>query len=164
MKRLLLFFALLFSLSSCYNQVDPEVATKYITEGSREETRNNAVKELYDFYKSSSQDKEYYEVVSKRNGRFVLNYNRIDQRLTICGDLGSGWSEQFMNITESDLFDLVGLKVTLDELDGAFYAEDDVIVIDENAISFRGKILKSVPIAETIYPKTNGSSFLRIDM
>ncbi len=151
MKSILLFSALLISLTSCFNRVNPEVSTRYLREGSREDQRSIAVTELYRHYNSSSKDKRFYEVVSKEGGRFILNYNRVDQRLTVCLDPGSGWGSQYKDITEEELEDLADKGFSADD----FEADANTIRVDEFTIMVKDKELTRVKSSERIEPKSN---------
>lgn len=148
-----LFPLLLLTLFSCKDNVDPEVGTKFIEYGSREEQRASAIQELNSFYNSSSKDKQFYEVISKKNGRFILNYNRADERLTICLDPGSGWGRQYINISESDLADFISMGIELEDLEGS----ENVVRVDDYTLIIKGKELKYASSAERIQPKTNGN-------
>lgn len=141
---------LLFGLTSC-EKVDPEVSTHYIKEGNREEQREGAFITLLTHYKSSNKDKQFYEVISEKAGRFILNYNRIDQRLTLCQDPGSGWGMQYINITEVDLQDFVDKDFSLVDFDLG-----NATVIDSVTILMKGKKLKRSTSGDYITPKTNG--------
>lgn len=155
--KLITFIALsLTLLTSCFDRVDPEVSTKYLSSGSGEQQKASAVKELLDFYTASEKDKPYYEVISKREGRFILNYNRIEQRLTLCMDPGSGWGRQYMNISLEDLAEMVAIGITLEELDGSEYT----VRVDEYTLRIKGKEMKYASSAERIQPQTNGDPTL----
>lgn len=149
MKSTYLLCALLFFITSC-DRVDPEVSTQYIKEGNREKQRDIAFITLLNHYQASAKDKQFYEVISKRDGRFILNYNRLDERLTLCLDPGSGWGRQFINISENDLEDFVAKDFSLLDFDMG-----KAIAIDSVTIILKGKELKIA--RESIRPKTNGS-------
>jgi|GEM_PF-1546947 len=155
-KWVYLFSVLLLTLVSCKENVDPEVGTKFIEYGSREEQRASAIQELNIFYNSSNKDKQFYEVISKKNGRFILNYNRADERLTVCLDPGSGWGRQYVNISESDLADFVSIGIELEDLEGS----ENVVRVDDYTLIIKGKELKYASSAERIQPKTNGNPTL----
>lgn len=62
-------------LTSCFDRPEPAVATRYMRhDDSREEQRSQALLELHQFYASSDKTDEYYEVISRANGAFILNY------------------------------------------------------------------------------------------
>jgi hypothetical protein len=146
------FLLIAFLFSSCFNKVEPEVSTVYVKSGDKETERSEAVSTLFEHYSKSSKDKQYYEVLSKKDGRFILNYNRIDQRLTICTDPGSGWSRQYVGITDADLEDLLVKGLSFNDLD---FPKDPVIV-DEVTLIVKEKELKYTKGSEMIIPKTNG--------
>ncbi|TDE11749.1 hypothetical protein [Dyadobacter psychrotolerans] len=119
-KPLILLFFISFGLQSCSDDVDPVVNTLYVNDGSRTEQREKALLDLYQYYTYGkvASNKEYYEVVSKKNGRFILNYYPSGKLLTLCGDPGSGWSDQFKNIDESILQKLANANITFDDIEG----------------------------------------------
>ncbi len=150
-QRVGLFLGLLPILVSCINKVDPQVSTQYIKEGSRQEQRAVAFNTLLSHYRAGNKEKQFFEVISKKDGRFILNYNRIDQRLTLCLDPGSGWGSQYVNIAEDDLEEFVSKSFTLTDFEGG-----NATWVDSVTIIMKGKELKYATTKERIRPKTNG--------
>ena len=66
---------------------------------------------------SSKRDKAFYEVISKKEGRYILNYAPNLKLLTMCADPGSGWSKQFKNFELSTLEMLANGGYSFDDLD-----------------------------------------------
>lgn len=75
------------------------------------------MKVLYRLYSESNKDKQFYEVLVG-DRQWILNYNRVDQRLSACGDPGSGWGPQYVNVSEAHLAELASLDSYLDGLGG----------------------------------------------
>jgi hypothetical protein len=117
MKIKLWFLLMIVLLSGCGDKIDPVIATIYLTEGDRAMQRQQAIPKLYAHYQNSAKDREGYEVIAKKNGRFILNYVPGLGLLTLSGDPGSGWSRQFANVTEDVLKILVDEGITFDELE-----------------------------------------------
>lgn len=114
-------------LTSCFDKPEPAVATRYMhPEGSREEQRSQALMELHQFYALSDKTDEYYEVISRANGRFILNYHPTGELLTYCLDPGSGWLGQVANVSEDQLKRMANLTLSLDSLD-SFVRKDSVL-------------------------------------
>ena len=101
----------------CRDKIDPIISTVYLTEGDRVVQRQQAIPKLYAHYQDSTKDREAYEVIAKKDGRFILNYVPGLNLLTLCGDPGSGWSGQFTNVTSDVLKLLVDEGVTFDQLE-----------------------------------------------
>ncbi|GAB2783456.1 hypothetical protein GCM10027275_29290 [Rhabdobacter roseus] len=133
------------------------MSTKYVEGGNREQLRSIAFSELYSHFQSSTKEKSFYEVISGKNGRFIVNYNRIEQRLTLCTDPGSGWAEQFKDISEADLGEFVSKGVELNDFDGT---NGNMVWVDSVTYLVRGVEFKKASSAEWIRPKTNGSPSL----
>lgn len=111
-------FSLLLAILYYIKSYNISSVSLEISEGNtREKLKEMGISKLLENYTVSNKKKKYYEVVSSRgNGAgFILNYNRPDQRLTICLDPGSGWSNQFVDITEKDLEEFVSKKFTIDD-------------------------------------------------
>ncbi|GGM99004.1 hypothetical protein GCM10010967_36220 [Dyadobacter beijingensis] len=124
-------------LLSCSGDVEPTVASQYLRpDGTREEQRRQALRELYQFYSTSDKSKVYYEVLAKRNGRFILNYYPTGELLTYCTDPGSGWSGQVTNVSTAQLQRLASLKLLLDSLKG-FVQKDSVLKHSQPFIQVR---------------------------
>ncbi len=164
---LLLIFLILiaaFAIIALIPTDNSDVSTKYLKTSKtndREKLKEIGVKELFDHYRTSDKNRTYYEVVSfPGNGAsFILNYNKDDERLTVCLDLGSGWSYQFEEITERDLEEFVLKKFNVVDFHILnSLIEGNAVLVNDSTYSINGKILKSVIIYENwIFPKTNGS-------
>jgi hypothetical protein len=105
MRYLITFFCLLLTISCEKDKENPVVDTLYLpnSNGGEQQEIEAAVK-LYERYMNSPKDKEYYEVVCK--GDFILNYFPSKQWITVCTDVGSGWSYQFKEVDISKLGEL----------------------------------------------------------
>jgi hypothetical protein len=71
---------------------------------------------LYEHYVTSEKNREAYEVVAKKDGHFILNFTPGLELLTVCGDPGSGWSQQFENVDEAMLKKLVDEGISFGDL------------------------------------------------
>ncbi|MCF2488347.1 hypothetical protein [Dyadobacter sp. CY347] len=118
MKFRLVLPLMVMLLWACGDKIDPIISTIYLTEGDRVAQREQAIPKLYAHYQQSAKDREAYEVIAKKNGRFILNYVPGLSLLTLSGDPGSGWSRQYANVDEDVLKMLVDEGVTFDQLDG----------------------------------------------
>ncbi|MCF2492113.1 hypothetical protein [Dyadobacter chenhuakuii] len=136
MKFQLWFLIMVTLLSGCGDRIDPVISTIYLEEGDRAAQRRQAIPELYAHYQNSAKDREAYEVISKKNGRFIINYVPGLELLTLCGDPGSGWSRQFANVSDDVLKILVNEKVTFDDLEihGSFGSKLDSLLISKTPI------------------------------
>src|SRR5690606_4735524 len=104
-------------LSSCFgDDVEPEVDTFYYNTGQRDSQRSQAITKLYEHYIQSDKTKEYYEVISRKTGNYIVNYYPDGQLLTICTDPGSGWSGQLKNVSDADLQRMAISKIHMDRL------------------------------------------------
>ncbi|QRR01842.1 hypothetical protein [Dyadobacter sandarakinus] len=123
MKKLSLLLVALFItfLITCKEPQNPEVATLYLNGKDIEGHRREAVSRLYEHYLTSKKDRGYYEVISKHS-RFILSFSPSLKLLTVCGDPGSGWGNQFMNVDEGVLARLVSEKITFNDL----YSSEDL--------------------------------------
>ena len=103
-------------ISSCIHKVEPEVDTFYFSTGHADTLRALAISKLYAHYNESDKSKKFYEVISKKTGRYIVNYYPEAEMLTICHDPGSGWGGQFINVSESTLKKMAESKVHLNQL------------------------------------------------
>ncbi len=101
---------------SCFLHIDPDVSTVYMKGGDSKSQRSEAISRLYEHYIKSKKNRAYYEIVAKKEDRFILNYYPEKKILTLCTDPGSGWSGQFKNVDEAKLKELVDLKLTFDDI------------------------------------------------
>jgi hypothetical protein len=115
-------------LAACLNKVDPAVDTLYFSSGRTDTLRSQAISKLYEHYSNSDKTKEYYEVVSKQTGDYIINYYPAGKLLTTCNDPGSGWGGQYKNVDEATLRRLADLKIKLDNLRS--YVNTDSIIDD----------------------------------
>ncbi|MCE7058732.1 hypothetical protein [Dyadobacter sp. CY343] len=131
MKRAdhLLIILSIAGLAACFNKVDPAVDTLYFSSGRTDTLRSQAISKLYEHYSNSDKTKEYYEVVSKQTGDYIINYYPAGKLLTTCNDPGSGWGGQYKNVDEATLRRLADLKIKLDNL-RSFVNTDSII--DDN--------------------------------
>lgn len=122
-----------FCFASCHEISHPHVDTLYVKGTDREQERAEAIRNLYRHYMNSDKDKDVYEVISKNNGNFILNYVPALKLLTLCGDPGSGWSNQFKNVDEATLQRLIDTNVTFQNLEdvGSIGSQfDDVLEVN----------------------------------
>ncbi|MCE6992370.1 hypothetical protein [Dyadobacter sp. CY323] len=117
-KVVFLIIALISFLSACDQDIDIGVDTLFIKNEDRETARKDALNELYKHYQKSTKNREAYEVVCKKNGRFILNFSPVLNFLTVCGDPGSGWSRQYQNVDETLLKRLVDEQISIEDLAG----------------------------------------------
>jgi hypothetical protein len=108
---------LVFASTACINKVDPMIDTLYLEGKDRRELRLQAIPKLYEHFRNSKKDKFVYEVISKKNGRFIANYTPSLKLLTLTGDPGSGWGNQFKDVDETTLEKLVKDGITFDDLE-----------------------------------------------
>lgn len=94
---------LAFFITACQEMTHPLIETFYIKGGSIEQQKVTAVFKLYEMYRDGNKDKNAYEVIAKKEGRFIINYTPKSELLTLSADPGSGWSNQFKNVTEQTL-------------------------------------------------------------
>ncbi len=129
-------FTLLFMvIESCFLLVEPEVDTLYVKGEDHDRLRKDAIAELYTHYSKSKKNKKYYEVISKKYGRFILNYYPEGKLLTLCTDPGSGWSSQFKNVDEAKLKELLDLELTFDDINnmkGPLEENDKWVIVKTN--------------------------------
>ncbi|WP_439557811.1 hypothetical protein [Dyadobacter sp.] len=116
MKTTILIVILGVLLLGCFDKIDLAIDTLYLKDGDRATQRSQAVSKLYEHYAASEKNREAYEVVSKKSGRFILNFTPGLGLLTVCGDPGSGWSQQFQNVDEAMLKKLVDEGISFDDL------------------------------------------------
>jgi hypothetical protein len=135
---------LVFLIIGCSEKVDPDVDTQYLEGNDREALRLEAIPKLYEYYANSKKDKLVYEVISKKNGRFILNFMPSSKLLTLCGDPGSGWGPQFKDVTESTLQKLVQ--------DGISF--EDIQSIGTIGSKYDSLLVRNTPFVQV---KTNGS-------
>lgn len=114
--KYLLFGIISILLKSCFLHIDPDVSTVYMKGGDSKSQRSEAISRLYEHYIKSKKNRAYYEIVAKKEDRFILNYYPEKKLLTLCTDPGSGWSGQFKNVDEAKLKELVDLKLTFDDI------------------------------------------------
>jgi hypothetical protein len=128
MKTLAYYIGLFFViiLYSCTSKIEPQVDTFYYSTGNRDSLRSYALVRLYDHYVQSDKTKEYYEVVSRNTGDYIVNYYPQGQLLTICGDPGSGWSGQLRNVGLNELHKMGNSKIHIDSL-SEFVLSDSTI-------------------------------------
>lgn len=131
----------------CIEKVDPAVDTLYIKGGDQETHIKQAIPKLFQHYVSSKRDKEFYEVISKKEGRYILNYAPNLKLLTMCADPGSGWSRQFKNFELS----------TLEMLANDGYSFDDLGDRERLDSKFDSLLVINTPSSPV---KTNGSPSL----
>ncbi|MCF0060976.1 hypothetical protein MUK70_17200 [Dyadobacter chenwenxiniae] len=120
-------------LISCKESPDPDVETLYINGQDREKERADATSKLYEHYMNGKRDRSAYEVVAKGNARFVINYVPGLALLTLSGDPGSGWSNQFKDVDEGTLQKLIHQKLTFNDIDDIGSAEskyDSVLTLN----------------------------------
>ena len=106
-----------FLLLACHEVTHPQVETLFLKGGTGETQKSEAVSRLYDLYSNSKKDKHAYEVISKKHGRFILNYTPKLQLLTLCADPGSGWSGQYKDVSEQTLQTLAARGYAFDSLE-----------------------------------------------
>jgi hypothetical protein len=150
MKHFLVYITLVltFALLSCSDKIEPDVDTLYLNDGDRESQSAMAISELYKYYVASKKDKGFYEVVSKKVGRFILNYYPAGKLLTVSTDSDSGWGRQFKNVDETVLKKLSDDHITIDDI-GAIGTGDNRL--DSLYVSL-------LPINEPFFSvKTNGN-------
>lgn len=127
-------------LTSCHEISHPYVDTLYMKGTDREKERAEAMVNLYQHYMNSDKDKEVYEVISESNGRFILNYVPALKLLTLSGDPGSGWSNQFKNVDEATLQRLIDENITFQNLEevGTIGSQfDDVLKVNRPMYSVK---------------------------
>jgi hypothetical protein len=151
MKHFLLGFLCLLA-TSCFLNIEPEVASVKVPPGEAQAERAVAVSFLYNHLLHASQDKSFYEVLSNREGRYILNYNRTDQRLTLCTDPGSGWGTQYMHLSVQDLEEMVEKGITLDDLDH----RQDAVRLNDSTLLIKQKPFYPATSPQFIRPKTKG--------
>jgi hypothetical protein len=134
--HLLLVIFSITTLAACFNKVDPAVSTLYFSSGHPDTLRSQAISKLYEHYSNSDKNKEYYEVVSKKTGNYILNYYPFGKLLTTCNDPGSGWSEQYKNVDESELRKLADLKIKLYDLQ-LYVSKDSIIENNEPIVDVK---------------------------
>lgn len=147
MKYILIFISVIVFFAECRDRVDPTVNTLFVEGKDRETLRSQAIPELFNHYVNSKKDKEAYEVISKKNGRFIINYTPSLGLLTLCGDPGSGWGNQFKNVDETVIESLVKGGYSFDDI-------NDIGTLDSKYDSL---LVKNRPYIDV---KTNGSPSL----
>ena len=137
----------IFFLAACHDVAHPQVETLYLKDGTAEVQKSEAVSKLYELYTSSNKEKEAYEVISKKEGRFILNYTPKLELLTLCIDPGSGWSNQYKNVSEQKL----------QRLAGGSYSFDSLVVIAANPVKYDSLLIINDSFIQV---KTSGSPSL----
>jgi hypothetical protein len=132
-EHLLLIIFSVTTLTACFNKVDPAVSTFYFSTGHPDTLRNQALLKLYEHYSNSDKTREYYEVISKRTGNYILNYYPAGKLLTTCTDPGSGWGNQYENVDEAELRKLADLKIKLVDLQ-LYVSKDSIISENPNNV------------------------------
>src|SRR5215217_2132833 len=103
-------------LVSCKESADPNVVTLFLKGEDREKGRAEAIPKLYEHYMNSKKDRPAYEVIAKGEAMFVINYVPSLELLTLSGDPGSGWSNQFKGVNEVTLQKLIRQKLTFADI------------------------------------------------
>ena len=136
-----------FGFIACQEIAHPQVDTLYLKGSSADVEKFEAVPKLYAHYMNSKKDKEAYEVISKGDGRFILNYTPKLKLLTLCADPGSGWLSQFKNVGEE----------TLEKLVAGRYSFDSLGIIASDPIKYDSLLIVNKPFIQV---KTSGSPSL----
>ena len=122
---------LIIVMGSCLTAPEREVETLYLEDGSYEYKRSVALYNLYQHYIKSTRSRDFYEIVSKHNGRYILNYYPKGELLTLCVDPGSGWLHQY-KVSEQLFEKLIKYNITLNELSGDSDKNyDSLLVVNE---------------------------------
>ena len=124
----LIIITLAYLVTSCLNIPERDVDTLYLKDGSHEYQRSVALYNLYEHYRLSSKSEDFYEIISKKSGRYIINYYPKEELLTLCADPGSGWSGQY-KVNEQLFEKLIRYNVTFDDILGNTEKNYDSLLI-----------------------------------
>ena len=122
------FSLLVLVLVSCnfYDEVSPDVETYTLSANKSTnvyEWERIAPKVLYQYYSTSSKEKEFYEVVENKFGH-VFSYSPKRQLLSIATEISSGWQNQYKDVTEAKLIELIEANILFNKYDSLLTRSD----------------------------------------